>query len=273
MAVGGIALKKVGDVKHVFEDGDHPGFFPAAIIALGALVFVIAFFGCCGAIRESRKLNLSPNSLGNNETPFAECLLNLYSLCLLAVIVLQIILAVFVLVYNHDIQVAAFKGWDRLWAGRDVSELNRKAIDQVQRTIECCGSNSFLDWLNQVPVSCCPSDATSCTTFTMYKTGCKQQIKTVIQNSASWIAYLSIAMAIIEVRRKFNVCPTISHFCLSFSSSALSSVAASARTFATAPGCLSNPIRRHKFVEADLPTTSCASRLDESPFTFKISCD
>lgn len=55
MAVGGIALKKIGDVKHVFDDGDHPGFFPAAIIALGALVFIIAFFGCCGAIRESRK--------------------------------------------------------------------------------------------------------------------------------------------------------------------------------------------------------------------------
>lgn len=56
MAVGGVALKKVGDVKHVFEDGDHPGFFPAAVIALGALVFIIAFFGCCGAIRESRNL-------------------------------------------------------------------------------------------------------------------------------------------------------------------------------------------------------------------------
>lgn len=132
--------------------------------------------------------------------------MNLYSLCLLAVIVLQIVLAVFVLVYNQDIQQAAFKGWDRLWAGRDVSELNRRAIDQVQRTIECCGSNSFLDWLNQAPASCCPPDSGSCTTFTMYKTGCKQQIKTVVQNSASWIAYLSIAMAIIEVRRKLFVC-------------------------------------------------------------------
>jgi CD63 antigen len=60
MAVGGIALKKIGDVKHVFDDGDHPGFFPAAIIALGALVFIIAFFGCCGAIRESRKLFIAP---------------------------------------------------------------------------------------------------------------------------------------------------------------------------------------------------------------------
>lgn len=59
MAVGGVALKKIGDVKHVFDDGDHPGFFPAAIIALGALVFVIAFFGCCGAIRESRELHFT----------------------------------------------------------------------------------------------------------------------------------------------------------------------------------------------------------------------
>jgi CD63 antigen len=60
VVVGGIALKKIGDVKHVFDDGDHPGFFPSAIIALGALVFVIAFFGCCGAIRESRKQLYDP---------------------------------------------------------------------------------------------------------------------------------------------------------------------------------------------------------------------
>jgi len=181
MAVGGIALKKVGDVKHVFDDGDHPGFFPAAIIALGALVFVIAFFGCCGAIRES------------------QCLLNLYSLCLLAVIILQVLLAIFVFVYNQDIQQAAFKGWDRLWAGRQISELNRQAIDQIQRTIECCGSTTFLDYGIQIPNSCCPTDAQVCNQLTSYHTGCKPQIKHVIENSATWIAYLSIAMAIVEL--------------------------------------------------------------------------
>lgn len=67
MAVGGIALKKIGDVKHVFDDGDHPGFFPAAIIALGALVFVIAFFGCCGAIRESRKSLIMSHAADGDE--------------------------------------------------------------------------------------------------------------------------------------------------------------------------------------------------------------
>jgi len=181
MVVGGIALKKVGDVKQVFEDGDHPGFFPAAIIALGALVFIIAFFGCCGAIRES------------------QCLLNLYSLCLLAVVVLQVLLAIFVFVYNQDIQQAAFKGWDRLWAGRQVSQLNSQAIDQIQRAIECCGSSTFLDYGLQIPASCCSKDAQLCNQLTSYHIGCKAQIKNVVQNSASWIAYLSIAMAIVEL--------------------------------------------------------------------------
>lgn len=60
MVVGGIALKKIVEVEKIFEEGDHPKFFPAAVVALGAIVFVIAFFGCCGAIRESRKItNLS----------------------------------------------------------------------------------------------------------------------------------------------------------------------------------------------------------------------
>ena len=48
VVVGGIALKKIGDVKDIFKDSEHPGMFPAFIIALGALVFIIAFFGCCG---------------------------------------------------------------------------------------------------------------------------------------------------------------------------------------------------------------------------------
>ena len=45
VAIGGIALKKIGDVDDVFEKSDHPGIYSAFIIALGALVFVVAFFG------------------------------------------------------------------------------------------------------------------------------------------------------------------------------------------------------------------------------------
>jgi Tetraspanin family len=118
---------------------------------------------------------------------------------LLAIVVLQVLLAIFVFVYNQDIQNAAYKGWDRLWAGRDRSELNRKTIDQIQQTIQCCGSLSFLDYGLTIPSSCCSPDSQACNQLFAYKTGCKAQMKEYIQNSASWIAYLSIAMAIVEV--------------------------------------------------------------------------
>ncbi|XP_070504037.1 23 kDa integral membrane protein-like isoform X2 [Chironomus tepperi] len=180
VAVGGIALKKIGDVKDVFENSDHPGIYSAFIIALGALVFVVAFFGCMGSLRES------------------QCLLNLYALCLLTVIVLQVLLAIFVFVYNTDIQIAAVKGWDRLWIGKE-NPLNTQTINQIQKTIECCGSSAPHDYGTTFPKSCCPQTADICTTQLTFKIGCKQQIKETIENSSSLIAYMSIAMAVFEL--------------------------------------------------------------------------
>lgn len=164
----------------------------------------------CSSLHSSAAAELFANHVRNSKIgcrinylqaiSSAECLLNLYSLCLLAVVVLQVLLAIFVFVYNQDIQQAAYKGWDRLWAGRQVSQLNSQAIDQIQRAIECCGSSTFLDYGLQIPASCCSKDAQLCNQLTSYHIGCKAQIKNVVQNSASWIAYLSIAMAIVEVK-------------------------------------------------------------------------
>lgn len=53
MAIGGIALNRIGHVKEVFTDNNHPGFFIGLVIVFGGVIFVISFFGCCGAIRES----------------------------------------------------------------------------------------------------------------------------------------------------------------------------------------------------------------------------
>lgn len=129
----------------------------------------------------------------------SECLLNLYSLCLLVVVILQVLLAIFVLVYNEDIKKGAYRGWDRLWEGKTYSELNRSAIDQIQRALECCGSQSFLDYGITMPSSCCSPDAQLCNQLTSYHVGCKSKVKTIVEDSASWIAYLSIAMAVVEV--------------------------------------------------------------------------
>lgn len=91
-----------------------------------------------------------------------------------------------------------FKGWDKLWSGR-TSKLNEQTIDQIQKSIECCGSSTFLDYGLSIPPSCCPPNTDSCNQLFAYRVGCKDQIKNVVQNSATMISYFSIVMAVAEV--------------------------------------------------------------------------
>lgn len=117
-------------------------------------------------------------------------------------VVLQIVLAAFVLIYNSDVLQYTQNGWNKLWQGREVSEINREAINGLQSTFECCGSNSMLDYTN-IPQSCCTKGVDICTRIQAYKTGCAPRFRELVQNSSTQIAYLSIAMAIIEV--SFNI--------------------------------------------------------------------
>lgn len=113
-------------------------------------------------------------------------------------VVLQIVLAAFVLIYNSDVLDYTQKGWNKLWQGKDVSEINREAINTLQSTFECCGSNSMLDYAN-LPQSCCTKGVDICTRIQAYKTGCAPLFRDLVQHSSLQIAYLSIAMAIVEV--------------------------------------------------------------------------
>jgi hypothetical protein len=44
MAIGGIALNRIGHVKEVFVDNNHPGFFIGLVIVFGAIIFVISLY-------------------------------------------------------------------------------------------------------------------------------------------------------------------------------------------------------------------------------------
>lgn len=125
--------------------------------------------------------------------------MNLYALLLIAIIVLQVLLAIFVLIYKEDVKNAAFKGWQRLWSGRVQSGINARVIDQIQQKMECCGSTSFLDYQASIPMSCCNPESFTCNQLTSYKIGCRTQIGNYFDNYSPWIAYLSIFMAIFEV--------------------------------------------------------------------------
>lgn len=52
VVIGGVSLAKIADLQDISDE--HSIVAPSILfIVLGSIVFVIAFFGCCGAIRES----------------------------------------------------------------------------------------------------------------------------------------------------------------------------------------------------------------------------
>ncbi|XP_016319021.1 tetraspanin-3-like isoform X3 [Sinocyclocheilus anshuiensis] len=154
--IGAYVFITYDDYDNFFED--IYTFIPAMVItAVGTLLFVIGFIGCCATIRESR------------------CGLVTFSAVLLLVFATEVVVVVLGYIYrakveavvNHSIQKVynEYKGTNR--------DAPSRAIDYVQRQLHCCGIHNYSDWMNtrwfiesknnSVPVSCCKSSISNCT--------------------------------------------------------------------------------------------------------------
>lgn len=127
LAVGVAFLLQIGDIEKVFEDWNIT-VVPILFIVIGAVIFVIAFFGCCGAIKESH------------------CMTVTYSTFLMILLIAQIILAIVVFVYVGDIQKSVQPVLERLWQNRLV-EVNQRFWDNVQTNVRNLSRWHYLNCL------------------------------------------------------------------------------------------------------------------------------
>lgn len=125
-----------------------------SIIVLGALLTIIGFCGCCGAL------------CGNS------CMLKTYAIIQLIIFLSVLAGLIFVLLYNNWL--------DEEWAiqvkedyGKPGSAGEKTTLtttwDARMKTFECCGDSSYADWRNSyytgatnfsVPEACCKVDNT-----------------------------------------------------------------------------------------------------------------
>lgn len=113
---------------------------PNMLIATGAFIFMVSFFGCCGAIKESW------------------ILLGIFSifLCIIFIFEFACGIAGYVLRDNtYDYLDTTLR--------RDLKDYNNTHYvwDLVQETFECCGVDNYTDWNgilsnHDLPLSCCP---------------------------------------------------------------------------------------------------------------------
>lgn len=185
IVVGSIPLFRIDDIRDLYPEHE-PTIIPIAVIVLGSIIFVISFFGCCGAIRES------------------QCMVSTYAFFLFVLVILQIVVAVYAFLYTEDVANSMSRAFDDLWNSMNNNDAAaREAVNGIQRALQCCGRTGPSDWTNssagQIPTSCCNDGLTTCTAATAFPNGCGTVLHDAVYGSGMLIAWIAVVFGALEL--------------------------------------------------------------------------
>lgn len=170
------------------------------LLIVGVIVFVIGFFGCCGAIKENH------------------CMVVTFVVLLCIVLILEVAAAIVAFVLREKItskveveMMAATKNY-----GAPGHEGVNKTWDTVQKQFMCCGGVNFTDWktnfyLNRtdsVPDSCCRNMTKDCgkeifshpdRENTIYHQGCVVEFKHWVGAKIVIVGGVAAGLTLIEL--------------------------------------------------------------------------
>lgn len=201
--ITGIILLSIGATIHaVYSDYQHfldNKFLsvPSLLIAVGSIIFFIAFFGCCGAVKENY------------------CMVVTFASLMVLIFILELSAGISGYVLRND--AADLIENKMLATMKDYGQNKSKEItvvwDNLQRDFECCGTNEPMDWvkkanLDGIPLSCCrqvPGEVGSknCTVEVkdkdaLYKTGCLKSFGSFIKGHAVQLGGAGLGIAFIQ---------------------------------------------------------------------------
>ncbi|XP_011634831.1 CD63 antigen-like [Pogonomyrmex barbatus] len=198
--ITGIVLLSIGLVIHgVYYQYQHfldNSFFsvPSLLVAVGSIIFIIAFFGCCGAVRESY------------------CMIITFCTLLAAIFLLEVIGGTMGYVMRAQVaSIAEKKMLETMPKYNDSKEI-AQVWDHLQRDLKCCGTLNYTDWLEEknnisgIPMSCCDNTigavgTSNCTmkSPTLHQKGCMDAFVGFAKEHAAKIAGVGIGLAIIQL--------------------------------------------------------------------------
>ncbi|XP_009872595.1 PREDICTED: tetraspanin-1 [Apaloderma vittatum] len=162
------------------------------LIAIGAILLVIGFLGCCGAQKESK------------------CLLMMFFSVVLIILIAEIAAAVVALVYTGLAETLLTTVLTPLLKEKYGVDKSFTHIWNLTMTeVHCCGLNNYTDfnsssWLHEhgtYPAPCC-ADVMPCTdTLAAQKnvTGCFKQILHEIKTNAGVVGGVAAGIAALEI--------------------------------------------------------------------------
>ncbi|XP_018567946.1 CD63 antigen [Anoplophora glabripennis] len=191
-ALAGLALVIVGivfklNVKEV--TGVLPsdlGIAPILSIIIGIIVFITAFLGCCGAVKEST------------------CMLTSYAVILLTIFIVQVAIAVYLFIqvkdtreFRNTITNNVQKTFDSRFKNPEANE----TMHVLENFLTCCGVYGPDDYNNfPLPLSCCKRHINNeCLKTEVNHDGCAHKLTNELQDKAQLVGGVAIGIAAVEV--------------------------------------------------------------------------
>ncbi|KAG7472025.1 hypothetical protein MATL_G00104160 [Megalops atlanticus] len=167
---------------------------PLAIIVVGVIIFFIAFFGCCGAWKESY------------------CMVTTFAILLSLIIIIEVAAAIAGYVFRGKLNNIVRDGLKEMITNyNNGTEEFRKSVDKMQEDLKCCGANASTDWSffkadgNSVPDSCCKNVTVGCGSGSMrdsakvYQQGCQVAVEELLKKNTLWVIVAALVIAFLQI--------------------------------------------------------------------------
>jgi len=189
-ALTGIAIITVGayiqSAYHHYANfvGENFWSAPILLMVVGGVVFVIAFLGCCGAVRES------------------SCMVLTFSVCLIVIFLFEIGIGIAGYSKHDHLREILEKGFNHTLSDY---KSNEEAWKLVQSELECCGVQGPKDWQTvntTIPKSCCaslPVSQSECTLDYAFKDGCMEKLYNILDKKSVILGAVGIGIALIQI--------------------------------------------------------------------------
>jgi len=175
--------------------GDNYVNTPIFIIILGSVIFVISFFGCCGACKESK------------------CMMYFYGFLLFCILIAQIGSGIAAFALKGDLQTEIQKNMEKglEYFDKDGYDGFTKTWNLVQEQVECCGVENYKDWVTRynttttVPDSCCREghQGENCgnpfTEANIYIEGCVIRFSDIFLDNLNIVGGVAVCVALAEL--------------------------------------------------------------------------
>ncbi|XP_071561012.1 tetraspanin 6 [Temnothorax nylanderi] len=157
-------------------------------IVIGCIIFVVAFLGCCGAIRESH------------------CMIITFACLLLAILIAQVAIAIYAFVvaknsgdfnFKDKYAIDLFRKY-----GKDYPH-ETEVVDTIQDWLKCCGVDGPQDFPVihhiAIPGSCCGKKESTCDPLSAYQEGCPDALKEFFRSSLTILGGVALGIAAAEL--------------------------------------------------------------------------